>query len=1124
MTPRHRHARPPLVLLLAALAGLTAGPPALARPVAMTDPAGETVAPLPAEAIGANNRGVGLMGRFEYGPAWEVFAGLVQAHPEWLQGRVNLAIATLNRQLDGDEKAALALVDEVLTRDPAHLRAHYVAGLLRLYLASPAEALPHFHKVAEADPNDAYAAYYMGQTLAQLGRPAEALPAFRLAMRLDPYLRSAYYGAFQALQRLGEREEARRLAEEYQRLAANPRARLAEFKYTRMGPKAEALAVDAPPKPPTAPLPLGPVFAPTQPLAAAGLPGLAFRPDQPAGVTATDLNGDGRLDLFVAGAVAGEPARNLVLMAAPDGGFTADLAHPLAAITDVRAAAWGDVDNDGRVDVYLARRGPNQLWRQDSPGEWRDVTAESGTDGGARDSADAALLDADHDGDLDVFVVNADGANELFSNNGNGTFRPIAAAQGIAGPGRGARTVVAVDLDRDRDVDLIVLNREPPHEAYLNDRLWSYRPAPGFEAFSATPALTALAADMDADGFAEIYAVDPAGPVRRWLRAGDGTWRGEVLTRLDDEAPWAQLAVLDADGDGRLELLLARPEGWRLIGASGKVLAETLVPEESPLAGALVWPAEPARGPSVLALGGPVPLTVASPGTGRYPFLALTLSGATDPANAMRSNASGIGARLAVRVDSRWTVIQGHRSHSGPGQGLTPVTVGLGPEGRADFVAIEWSEGVFQSEIDLGPGSVHRIVETQRQLSSCPVLFGWDGKGYAFVTDFLGVGGLGYAVGPGEYAEPRPWENLLLPPGLLQPREGRYALKLTEPMEETGYLDQIRLVAYDLPPGWDLVLDERMGTGGPVPTGQPRYYRRELLPSEARNGRGEDVTATVRAADGAAAPLGPRDRRFVGRLETEEVLTLRFDRPLNGGPGAPVLVADGWVEYPYSQTSFAAWQAGATFDPPTLEARGADGAWVTVARQFGYPAGMPRRMSLPLNGLPAGTTQLRLRGNLEVYWDRLAVAFAEEPPAVRQHALPLVATRLATTGFPLRTDGPQHRPDYDYARRSPFWDARYLEGLYTRPGPVDELLAEHDDALVVLGSGEEVHAEFAAPAEAPPSDWTRRLVLETRGWTKDMDLYTRDGETVGPLPSSGQAGDGRERLHAVYNIRYLGGY
>jgi len=60
----------------------------------------------------------------------------------------------------------------------------------------------------------------------------------------------------------------------------------------------------------------------------------------------------------------------------------------------------------------------------------------------------------------------------------------------------------------------------------------------------------------------------------------------------------------------------------------------------------------------------------------------------------------------------------------------------------------------------------------------------------------------------------------------------------------------------------------------------------------------------------------------------------------------------------------------------------------------------------------------------------------------------------------------------------------------------DELVAEKDDAVAIFGPGEEVHLEFAAPPEGAPEGWTRRLVLETRGWCKDMDLYTKDGETV----------------------------
>ena len=89
-------------------------------------------------------------------------------------------------------------------------------------------------------------------------------------------------------------------------------------------------------------------------------------------------------------------------------------------------------------------------------------------------------------------------------------------------------------------------------------------------------------------------------------------------------------------------------------------------------------------------------------------------------------------------------------------------------------------------------------------------------------------------------------------------------------------------------------------------------------------------------------------------------------------------MADGWIEYPYSQTMFGAWQAGADYVAPTIEALGSDGTWRTVIGQFGYPAGMPRRMSVPLPDLPEGTTKLRITTNQEIFWDRLAVAVAPE--------------------------------------------------------------------------------------------------------------------------------------------------
>jgi tetratricopeptide (TPR) repeat protein len=1095
------------------------------------DAPGESAA-LDAGAIAANNRGVGLMGRFEYDEARAVFAGVVEQWPDWDEARINLAIATLNRQQAGDEAMALELARQVLQDAPANLRARYVAGLVQLYLGEPAAALAEFELVADADPTDAYAAYYTAQCLAQQGDYARALSWFRRAMELDPYLRSAYYGAFQSLQRLGRSEEAQSLAIDYQRLDTNPRSRLAEFKYTRMGPKGDALAVSLQEQPAAA-RPVGELFAGAEPLADGdGKPVQAVpAKSSPAGLTAVDLQADGFTDLFVTGVsgASGDPAgRNLVLLGQAGGRYSPQADHPLAAVEGVNAALWGDFDNDGLVDAYLCRRGENQLWRQAAGGLWENVTAPGLAGGGDLDTVDGAFFDADHDGDLDLFLVNADGPNELLNNNLDGTFRPLAAEFGLAGPGTASVMVLPADLDSDRDVDLLVLNREPPHEVYINDRMWSYRAAEGFESFTERPALAVLAADIDADGANELYTVGARGELVRWRLARGGPLPPEELAAPDvlRGVDRASLASHDVDGDGVLDLIVASPLGWtvlRVAGATAEPIWSAAAESGKPVTASLPFIGESRSGPAMLTWSADAAeLSRWPPGPGRHPFVTLTLSGRLDEAQSMRSNASGIGTRLAVRTGSRWSVLQTYRSHSAPGQSLQPLAVGLGGARQADFVAIDWSDGVFQSELAVPSGQLLEIAETQRQLSSCPVLFAWNGEEFAFVSDFLGVGGLGYAVGPHEYTTPRPWENFLLPEGSLQPVDGRYLLKIGEPMEEIAYIDTARLAVYDLPPGWQMVLDERMGISGPEPTGAAVFYRREMLPSAAANDRGEDVLKAVQARDGLAAPIGALDRRFIGLLQREHVLTLEFEQPLDGQPGAALLVIDGWVEYPYSQTNFAAWQAGAAYEAPTLETF--DGQqWRVALEQFGYPAGMPRRMSVPLPALPPGTRSLRLRTNMQIYWDRIAVAFAESPPVHDRQVLPPAAARVGKTGFARRDTLEQFRPHYDYADRSPFWDTRYLAGYYTRLGPVEELVAGRDDAVAIIGPGEEVHLEFAAAGPARDG-WRRYFVLETHGWAKDMDLFTRAGETVGPLPSSGLPAAPRDALHARYNTRYQAGY
>ena len=1100
--------RPCLAILVALLlgAGCSPSPP----------PPGE-------QDIIANNRGVGLMGQYENEAARVIFQALADAHPHWLEVRVNLAIATLNRQREGDELRALEIVQRVLEEEPRNERARYVAGLLHLYLGQSERALEYLRSVAESAPRDAHAAYFTGQAMVQLGRTGEALQWYRQAIRNDPYLRSGYYGAALVLRRLGEDEAARRMLADYQRFENNPRAHLAEFRYTRMGPRAEAQVIGTA-APGGVPDPAGPLFAPmtvkaTVPESSPGM-----------GLTTADLDGDGHQDLFVAGGPGGS---SLVYMNDGSNGFEPRPGHPLSGHEGVIAAAWGDVDNDGQVDAFLCGRGADQLWMQ-APAGWNERAAEAGVAGGGA-CAGAVLFDADHDGDLDILFVDAAGPNELFNNNLDGTFRRLAgrAETAVGGGARPSRQALATDLDGDRDADIVVLHAEPPHEVFLNDRLWRYAPADGFDAFTAAPLVAASAADLEADGQVSLLTLDAEGALSRWDPDETGSWQETRLAEQATEtAAQAAITVLDLDGSGRMELLVHDPDGFRVFALPGDRAAGPLFQAKHAVLAVATVLLEPGRGPSVAALAraddSSTVLAAWGPGAGRHPFVAVQPTGLSEEGEGMRSNSSGIGTGLLLRAGDRWALADTYDAHSAPGQSLQPLALGLGGRQHADFLKLFWTDGVFQTELGLAAGELHRIAEYQRQLASCPVLFAWNGERYEFVSDLLGVAGIGFLLEPGVYSEPRPWEYFKFPENAIQPRNGRYVLKIGEPMEEIAYLDTVRLHLFDLPPGWRMTLDERMHTGGgPAPTGAPLFYRESAAIPVARasNDRGMEVAPLLRERDFEAPPPGAADPRFLARLAREHVLELSFDRVINPTGSRPVLVADGWVEYPYSQTVFAAWQAGADYAPPTLEAMGADGRWQVVYERFGYPAGMPREMSLPLEGLPAGTTRLRLSSNWEIYWDRIAVVHAEDPPAgLRRHQAPMLDARMSKTGFPRRDTLAQRLPYYDYADRSPFWDTRYQSGYYTALGPVMPLVAEQNDALAVIGPGDELHAEFAAAAPVQ-ENWRRVVVLEARGFAKDMDLYTDDGDTVGPLPSTPGVGDPavREALHERFLNRYQGG-
>ncbi|MFM7041004.1 MAG: CRTAC1 family protein [Planctomycetaceae bacterium] len=221
-----------------------------------------------------------------------------------------------------------------------------------------------------------------------------------------------------------------------------------------------------------------------------------------SGIATFDYDGDGWIDLFLGngadlpGAESAESPRDV--LARNLGGFRFEHVAAAAGVDDdgfTVGMTAADYDNDGFQDLYLSRFGTNRLFRNLGDGTFADVTDEAGVGRGHKLGAGVTFLDVDADGDLDLFVANyvrfqfadhvvirEDGIDRyagprsypldthaLFSNAGDGTFRDVSEASGIAAhPGSGMG-VVAADFDGDGDADLFVLNDVHRNFLFEND-------------------------------------------------------------------------------------------------------------------------------------------------------------------------------------------------------------------------------------------------------------------------------------------------------------------------------------------------------------------------------------------------------------------------------------------------------------------------------------------------------------------------------------------------------------------------------------------------------------------------------------------------------------------------------
>jgi Tfp pilus assembly protein PilF len=1034
------------------------------------------------------------------------------------------ALALRQGKLDVAEQR----LDRAIALAPKQPELHYLRGLLRSLQGRSDDALAAFAKASELDPNDARAAYALAQQLERQGGADADARAQQIVQQLlarQPDSPALLVEVARLAAKRGDAAVLRGAVEKIATLAAawpsevqeqtaalqdavkGADWRAAAIRTTRLRNVLQRVpeyrdSIDSIKPPAVAETPpLARLLALKAPVfkAAAADTGLRFGA-QPISAAAGTAAWVGALQLGSQGppVIGAVVAGRLVLtngqaLARPGSG--GDPARPDSVLQL-------DFSYDFKTDLALVGAQGLRLYQQGEAGGFSDVTAASklskGITGAAYSAAWAADIEAD--GDLDIVLGHARGEPLVLRNNGDGTFEPVHPFKGIAG----VRQFLWADLDGDGTPEATIVDAAGQLHVFMNRRQGQFRERALPAELGAVQALGM--AEFGADGRWSLLAVRASGAISRVTDRGETKpWEIADIARVPAELQGGELRVrvADFDNNGAADLLLMRADAGAA-NAAGAAL--WLAQGESG-----VWPAQPLLIQTAAAVHDVADLD----GDGRLDLLGLSAQGqavqllnkgtfayhwqvirphAAQAFGDQRINPFGVGGEVEIRAGG---ALQ-KRPIAGP-----LVHFGLGEQSATDIIRIHWPNGVVQAEFD---AKADQSVATEQRLKgSCPFLFAWDGSRMNFVKDAVPWGsaiGLRInTIGSASIAATEEWYRIGR--DQLVARDGHYELRITAELWEVYYYDQFALLTVDHPPGTEVFVDERFT----IPAVKPQIVVVDTPQplAGAHDDTGQDVSALLANDDGRAVDS-------FGRGQYQGVTRDHFvELDLGNAATAQeqvLLIAHGSLR-PTDSSINVALSQGQRWRPQgmSLEVPNGRGGWRIARKDLGFPAGRKKIVLFDLSELfaPGVPKRVRIRSNLEIYWDKIEWAKLRPDVTPRAQTLEPSVADLHYRGYSVLSAPPAGAPevpDYDtLAGSAPRW--RDLVGYYTRYGDVRELLREADDRYVIVNAGDEMSFRFPVPAP-PPTGWHRDFVVAGDGWIKDGDYNSSFSRTVQPLPHHGE--------------------
>ena len=486
-----------------------------------------------------------------------------------------------------------------------------------------------------------------------------------------------------------------------------------------------------------------------------------------SGVVAFDHDNDGRVDLYFVNGAKQPGEANRLYRNRGDGKFEDVTGRArLAGEGFGIGGAAADYDNDGDQDLFVVGIDGNQLYRNRGDGSFEDVTGKSGLGGKEMWSVSAGWFDFDSDGHLDLFVVNyvqwskdkdppctTGGVrtychpryytglpNQLFRNNGDGTFTDVSRASGIAGHVGKGMGLAFLDFNGDDKLDVFVANDTVPNFLFRNEGGGRFREVAlqAGVAFNedgrALSSMGADARDLNNDGREDIWVTANANETfPLFLNLGRGLFRDETYPSGIGRASmfltgWSN-GIFDFNNDGLKDLFgacgaidsnterfshRAAKQASRVFAnqGDGKFLDVS--------AGPLLHPALH-RGAAFADFDGDGRVDVAVSRIGEAAALFRNTSTAGNHwlgirLRGVRANRDGLGAMIRVRGASG--LQQWNRVTTAVGYGSSSdrtAHFGMGKDTKADLVEIRWPGGEIQT---LSAVEVDRVLTVTQAASA----------------------------------------------------------------------------------------------------------------------------------------------------------------------------------------------------------------------------------------------------------------------------------------------------------------------------------------------------------------------------------------------------------------------